>query len=472
MGAQHYDLAVIGGGPGGYVAAIRAAQLGMKVVCVDDRKQLGGTCLNIGCIPSKALLNSTEKFREAKESFASLGVGVQKLQLDLGAMMKQKEKAVTTLTGGINHLFRNHKITHIQGKGQLGKDRQIIIQSGNQDRPSLRADHIVIATGSVPVALDGVHIDEKRICTSEGILSLPEVPQHLIVIGGGYIGLEMGSVWGRLGSQITCLELTDRIIPTMDKELASHFQKILEKQGFHFRLNVKVTEGQTEDQTVRLRVSSPDHTDKDRDEISGTHVLVAVGRRPLTDDLGLNRAGVELTDQGFISVDQRFRTSAEGIYAIGDVVGEPMLAHKAQDEGLACAEAIGGRNGYVNYETIPAVIYTSPEVASVGKTEEELKEKGRNYRVGKFPFRSNSRAWCVGRAKEGFVKILADAENDLILGAHIIGPDAGTLIHEIVTTMEFGASAEELGRTSHGHPTFNEAVREAALAVHDRSIHQ
>lgn len=472
MGVQHYDLAVVGGGPGGYVAAIRAAQLGMKVVCVDDRKHLGGTCLNIGCIPSKALLNSTEKFREAKESFSSLGVAVQKLQLDLDAMMKQKEKAVTTLTGGINHLFRNHKITHIQGKGQLGGNRQIVIQSANQDQDSLRADHIVIATGSLPVSLNRINIDEKRICTSEGILSLPEVPKHLIVIGGGYIGLEMGSVWGRLGSQITCVELTDRIIPTMDKELASHFQKILEKQGFRFRLNAKVTEGHTEDQTVKLHVSSPDHADKDAEEISGSHVLVAVGRRPFTDGLGLERAGVEVTGQGFISVDKRFRTSAEGIYAIGDVAGEPMLAHKAQDEGLACVEAIGGGNGYVNYDTIPAVIYTSPEVASVGKTEEELKEKGRNYRVGKFPFRANSRAWCVGKAKEGFVKILADAENDLILGGHIVGPDAGTLIHEIVTTMEFGASAEELGRTSHGHPTFNEAVREAALAVHERSIHQ
>lgn len=471
MGKQHYDLAVVGGGPGGYVAAIRAAQLGMTVACVDDRKGLGGTCLNIGCIPSKALLNSTEKFREAKESFSSLGVAVQKLQLDLDAMMKQKEKAVTTLTGGINHLFRNHKITHIQGKGQLGRDRQIVVRSTNKDRHILRADHIVIATGSVPVPLDGVKTDEKRICTSEGILSLPEVPKHLIVIGGGYIGLEMGSVWGRLGSQITCVELTDRIIPTMDKELATHLQKILKKQGFHFRLNTKVTGGHTKDQTVTLSVSSSNHADNDREEISGSHILVAVGRRPFTDHLDLERAGVEVTDQGFISVDKRFRTSAEGIYAIGDVAREPMLAHKAQDEGLACVEAIGGGNGHVNYDTIPAVIYTSPEVASVGKTEEELKEKGWNYRVGKFPFRANSRAWCVGQAKEGFVKILADAENDLVLGGHIVGPDAGTLIHEIVTTMEFGASTEELGRTSHGHPTFNEAVREAALAVHGRSLH-
>jgi dihydrolipoamide dehydrogenase len=330
----------------------------------------------------------------------------------------------------------------------------------------------VIATGSVPIPLDGVTIDEKRICTSEGILRLPEIPKHLIVIGGGYIGLEMGSVWGRLGSQITCVELMDRIIPTMDRELATHLQKILKEQGFQFRLNTKVTESQEDDQTVTLSVSSSDHAANGREEISGSHVLVAAGRRPFTNDLGLERVGVEVTEQGFITVDERFRTSVEGIYAIGDVAREPMLAHKAQDEGLACVEAIGGGNGYINYDTIPAVIYTSPEVASVGKTEEELKEKGWNYRVGKFPFRANSRAWCVGQAKEGFVKILADSKNDLVLGGHIVGPDAGTLIHEIVTTMEFGATAEELGRTSHGHPTFNEAIREAALAVHERAIHQ
>jgi len=471
MKNPHYDLVVLGGGPAGYIAAIRSAQLGMTVACVDQRESLGGTCLNIGCIPSKSLLNSTEKFWEAKDHFPSLGITAPEIQLDLTAMMKHKEKAVTTLTRGINHLFQNHKIDHIQGTGQLQGNQQVGVRTPKETTRTLHADHIVIATGSVPVSLDGVLIDENRICTSEGILGLSEVPKHLIIIGGGYIGLEMGSVWGRLGAKITCVEYMDRIIPTMDHELATQLQKILEDQGFNFRLRTKVTEAKVEQHTVTVTTESTDDHVQEREQIVGSHVLVAVGRRPYTDQLGLHQAGIDVTDKGFVSVDTRFRTSMEGIYAIGDIAGEPLLAHKAQDEAVACVDAIGGKgNGYVNYDTIPSIIYTSPEVASVGKTEEELKKGGTAYRVGRFPFRANSRAWCVGK-QQGFVKILSDEHSDLILGSHMIGPDVSTLIHEIVTTMEFGASAEELGHTSHGHPTYNEAVREAALSVHQRSLH-
>jgi dihydrolipoamide dehydrogenase len=474
MQEHRYDLVVLGGGPGGYVAAIRAAQLGMNVACVDDRPRLGGTCLNIGCIPSKALLNSTEKFWEARNHFTSFGIVVEQLRLDLKAMMNQKEQAVRTLTDGINYLFRKHKIKHLRGKGRLRGHSTMEVAIPNEEPITVNADHFILATGSVPVQVPGVKVDHERVLTSEGLLSLPTVPEHLIIIGGGYIGLEMGSVWGRLGAKVTCVEMMDRLIPTMDAELARQLQKVLEKQGFDFRLKQKVTDVHVKDGSVNITMASSEGGEgaekNDQEQLSGSHLLVAVGRRPLTDQLGLEKAGVELTEHGFIAIDEHFRTTAEGIFAIGDVAREPMLAHKAQDEGIACVEKIAGRQAHVNYGAIPAVIYTSPEVASVGHTEEELQKANRKYRVGRFPYRANSRARCVNQ-QEGFVKILADEENDLVLGGHILGPDAGTTIHELVTTMEFGASAEELGRTSHGHPTFNEAVREAALAVHRRSLH-
>jgi dihydrolipoamide dehydrogenase len=468
MQEYRYDLVIIGGGPGGYIAAIRGAQLGMNVACVDDRERLGGTCLNIGCIPSKALLNSTEKFWEAKNHFKPFGIVVDNLQLDLKAMMRQKEQAVHTLTEGINYLFRKRTIQHIRGKGRVRGQHQVEVKTAEDQLLKIQGEHVIIATGSVPVHVPGVKIDHERVLNSEDLLSLSTVPEHLIIIGGGYIGLEMGSVWGRLGAKVTCVELMGRLIPTMDGELAKQLQKVLEHQGFTFRLNRKVSGVLAEEQTVNVTLESLEGENRER--ISGSHVLVAVGRRPYTDQLGLEEAGVEVTEQGFIAIDGRFHTTAEGIYAIGDVAREPMLAHKAQDEGIACVEGIAGRQAHVNYGAIPAVIYTSPEVASVGHTEEELQQSKRKYHVGRFPYRANSRARCVNQ-QEGFVKILADANNDLVLGGHILGPDAGTTIHELVTTMEFGASAEELGRTSHGHPTLNEAVREAALAVHGRSLH-
>ncbi|HSE57455.1 MAG TPA: dihydrolipoyl dehydrogenase [Nitrospiraceae bacterium] len=468
MAKQDYDLIVIGGGPGGYLAAIRAAQLGMKVVCVDEREQLGGTCLNIGCIPSKALLNSTHKFREAQHSLKDYGVLCEGVALDLAAMMEQKAKAVRTLTSGVAHLFRKHKIDHARGRGRLLDRQQVEVRPLEGSPLVLQAPAIILATGSAPASLPGLEIDEERIMTSTGALSLKEVPEHLVVVGGGYIGLELGSVWGRLGAKVTCVEMLDRLAPGTDGEVAQLLQKVLEQQGFSFRLRTGVKAARVTKKGVALALE-PAEGGKG-ESLSCSHVLVAVGRRPYTQGLGLDKAGVALDDRGFIKIDREFRTSAEGIFAIGDVVRQPMLAHKAYDEATACVEIIAGRRGYVHYESIPAIIYTWPEVAGVGRTEEELKQQGRPYRVGRFPFRANSRARCTGEL-DGFVKILADAQSDLILGAHLIGPDAGTMIHEIVAAMKFGATAEELGRMAHAHPTLSEAVREAALAVHGRAYH-
>jgi dihydrolipoamide dehydrogenase len=468
MAKQDYDLIVIGGGPGGYLAAIRAAQLGMKVACVEEREQLGGTCLNVGCIPSKALLNSSEKFREARQSMKDYGVLCEGVTLDLAAMMEQKAKAVRILTSGVAHLFRKHKIDHARGRGRLLGQQQVEVRSPEGPPLVLQAPAIILATGSAPAALPGLEADEEHILTSTGALSLKEVPEHLVVVGGGYIGLELGSVWGRLGAKVTCVEMLDRLALGTDGEVAQLLQKVLEQQGFSFRLRTGVKAARATKKGVTLTLE-PAEGDKG-ESLSCSHVLVAVGRRPYTDGLGLDKAGVAHDSKGFITIDKEFRTSAEGIFAIGDVVRQPMLAHKAYDEATACVEIIAGRRGYVHYDSIPAIIYTWPEVAGVGRTEEELKQQGQPYRAGRFPFRANSRARCIG-GLDGFVKILADAESDLVLGAHVIGPDAGTMIHEIVAAMKFGATAEELGRMAHAHPTLSEAVREAALAVHGRAFH-
>lgn len=461
------DVVVVGGGPGGYVAAIRAAQAGMRVLCIEDRPALGGTCLNVGCIPSKALLNSSRFFREAKERWGRHGIVIERVALDLPAMMRQKSEAVRTLTSGIDQLFRRHKVERIQGRGRLAGRRVAVSTSDGKTR-DIEAPSIVLATGSVPITLKGISIDEQRILSSTGALALPEVPEHLLVVGGGYIGLELGSVWARLGSKVTCLEMTDRLLPGMDRELAEQLQRILEKQGLTVRLQTKVAAARRVGETIEVSLAS---SEEGRPEtLHCSHLLIAVGRRPSTDGLGLEQAGIDVDEGGFIKIDRRFRTTAEGIFAIGDVAGPPLLAHKAMDEAVACIDGIAGRTGYVNYEAIPAVVYTWPEVASVGRTEDQLRAQGVAYRAGRFPYRANSRGRCTGDV-DGFVKVLVDEKTDLILGAHILGPDAGTTVHELVAAMEFGASVEELSHMSHAHPTVNEAVREAALAAHGRAIH-
>lgn len=469
MSDAHYDLVVIGGGPGGYVAAIRAAQLGLKTACVEKRGALGGTCLNIGCIPSKALLNSSEKFAEAQHGLAAHGVDVGAVTLNLEAMMARKDKVVDDLTKGIEFLFKKNKIDYVRGEGAVGETGKVAVKPADGGAPQvLNTKNILIATGSDVMPLPGVEIDEKRIVSSTGALSLGAVPKHLVVVGGGYIGLEMGSVWRRLGAEVTVVEFLDRITPGMDGDVAKNFQRILKKQGFKFRLGTKVTGAKASKTGVKLTVEPA--KGGDAETIDCDIMLVSIGRRPYTEELGLDKAGVEVDQRGFIKIDAHFQTSAKGIFAIGDCVPGPMLAHKAEDEGMACAETIAGRTGHVNYDVIPGIVYTWPEVASVGQTEESLKEAGIEYRIGKFPFSANSRA-RANMDTDGFVKILADAKTDRILGAHIIGPDAGTVIHEIVAVMEFGGSAEDVARTCHGHPTLSEAVKEAALAVDGRPIH-
>jgi dihydrolipoamide dehydrogenase len=462
--ADTFDVVVIGGGPGGYVAAIRAAQLGLKTACVDKRGALGGTCLNIGCIPSKALLNSSAKFAETKNGLAKHGVKLDGVALDLSAMMATKDEVVTGLTKGVEHLFKKNKVEWVRGAGHIEKPGMVAIEGGRR----LETRNIIIATGSDSVPLKGVDVDEERIVTSTGALALKSVPERMVVVGAGYIGLEMGSVWSRLGSKVTVVEFLDRILPGMDGEVAKQFQRILQKQGFEFRLGAKVTSAKKTNKGVSLTVEptkgGPAET------LDADVVLVAIGRRPFTDGLGLDRAGVALDERGRVKTDAHFRTNVKGIYAIGDVITGPMLAHKAEEEGVAVAEIIAGQAGHVNYETVPGVVYTHPEVASVGKTEEELKAAGVEYKVGKFPFLANSRARAVVDP-EGFVKILADAKTDRVLGVHIIGLEAGTVIHECVMAMEFGASAEDIARAFHAHPTLNEAVKEAALAVAGRAIH-
>jgi len=468
MAENTYDLVVIGAGPGGYVAAIRAAQLGLNVACIDKRKSLGGTCLNIGCIPSKALLQSSEHYSHALHGLAAHGVNVGKVSYDLSAMMGHKDKVVKDNTKGIEFLFKKNKVTSYHGTASIKSATQVDVTSEDGKIESLKTGSVLIATGSESAPLPGVEIDEKQIVTSTGALTLETTPKHLVVVGAGYIGLEMGSVWARLGAEVTVIEFLDRITPGMDGEVAKAFQKILEKQGMTFKLGTKVTGAET--LKTKVKLTAEPAAGGDAETIDCDTVLVSIGRRPFTDQLGLDEAGVKTTDRGFVEIDEHFQTNVEGIYAIGDCVRGPMLAHKAEDEGVAAAEIISGESGHVNYDVIPGIVYTWPEVASVGKTEEQLKEEGVDYRIGKFPFSANGRARAANET-DGFVKLLADAKTDRVLGAHILGPDAGTLIHEIVVGMEFGASAEDIARTCHGHPTLSEAVKEAALAVDGRTIH-
>jgi dihydrolipoamide dehydrogenase len=462
MAEREHDLVVIGAGPGGYVAAIRAAQLGMNVGCVEKESALGGTCLRVGCIPSKALLESSELFAEAKTTFAQHGIGIGNVELDLAAMLKRKDNVVGTLTKGVDGLFRKHKITRYLGNARLDGPGKVVIE-GKTNKEELSARKILIATGSKSATLPGVKLDGDRIGTSTEALSYKEVPKHLVVIGAGYIGLEMGSVWNRLGAKVTVLEFLDRILPGMDTELAKEALKIFGKQGIEFRLGSKVKAAHVnEDQCeVECKGSKPVRCDR---------VLVAVGRVPNTDGLTLDSVGIRLDEKGRIPVNDQFATSAKGIYAIGDVIRGPMLAHKAEEEAIACVEIIATGHGLVNYDAIPSVVFTQPEIASVGRTEEELKEKGIEYRKGAFPFRANGRAWTLGQM-EGMVKVLADAKTDRVLGMHILGPRAGDLIAEAAIAIAFGASSEDLARCCHAHPTLSEALREAALAVEKRTIH-
>jgi dihydrolipoamide dehydrogenase len=468
--SDSYDLVVIGAGPGGYVAAIRAAQLGLKTAVIEGRGALGGTCLNVGCIPSKALLNISEKFEEAGHQFADLGIGVSTPKLDMKTMMTRKTEIVTGLTDGIAFLFKKNKIDWIEGWGSIAAPGEVSVKpvSGKGKAKSIKAERILIATGSESMPLRGVDVDEKQIVTSTGALELKKVPKHLIVIGGGVIGLELGSVWKRLGAEVTVVEYLDRIAPGIDGEIAKRFQRVLAKQGIEFKLGSKVTGAKTTKSQVTLTVEPAKGGDSE--EIKGDVVLVAIGRRPYLAGLGLDKLGVKLTDRGFVEVDEDFQTSVPGIFAVGDAIPGPMLAHKAEEDGIAAVETMAGQSGHVNYNLVPGIVYTWPEVASVGKTEEQLKEAGVNFKKGTFPFSANARA-RANLDSEGMVKILADAETDKVLGAHVIGPDAGTLIHEICVAMEFGASSDDIARTCHGHPTLNEAVKEAALAVAGRTIH-
>ena len=461
-----FDLIIIGAGPGGYVAAIRASQLGMKVACIEKEATLGGTCLNIGCIPSKALLNSSEKFIEFKNHAEEHGIKAGKVDLDLSKLMQRKNKIVKQLTAGIGFLFKKNKITHLSGTASFVDKQTIKVQSSKE--LTLSAKNFIIATGSSSMERPGITVDEKQIVTSTGALSLSTVPKTMLVIGGGYIGLEMGSVWSRLGTKVTVVEKLDRIVPTMDGEIANEFMKSLEKQGLEFKLSHKVVATKVGSKDVEVTMES----EKDKKQVKNKFnvVLMSIGRKPNTEELNLEKIGVKLNDQKAIEVDQQFKTSVDGIYAIGDVAPGPMLAHKAEEEGVACVEIINGQKTHMNYDTIPAIVYTNPEVASVGKTEEQLKESKVEYKVGKFPFMANGRALTTSES-EGFVKILADKKTDAILGAHIIGHDAGQLVAEIVTAMEFGGSAEDIARICHAHPTTSEAVKEAALSVDGRAIH-
>jgi dihydrolipoamide dehydrogenase len=467
MADTDFDVLYIGAGPGGYVSAIRAAQLGLAVGVIEKRSTLGGTCLNVGCIPSKALLQSSEKYAEAQE-LAAHGVKVGAVELDLAAMLARKDKVVKDLTKGITFLFDKNDIEWIEGEGRILEPGRVRVTDGKGQHSTLTAQSIVIATGSESTPLPGVEIDEQRIVTSTGALTLKSVPKHLVVIGAGYIGLELGSVWRRLGAEVTVVEFLDRITPGMDGEIAKLFQRVLTKQGFKFRLGTKVTAATATDSGVTLTLEPA--KGGDAETMEADVVLVAIGRRPYVNGLGIEELGIRRDNRGFIEVDEAFQTSVPGIYAIGDCIPGPMLAHKAEEEGVAVAEILGGEKAHVNYDVIPGIVYTWPEVASVGKTEEQLKDAGIAYRVGKFPFTANSRA-KTNADTDGVVKIIADAKTDRVLGAHILGPDAGTMIHEVVMAMEFGASAEDIARTCHAHPTLNEAVKEAALAVDGRAIH-
>ncbi len=461
--SETYDLIVIGAGPGGYVCALRAAQLGLKVACVEKRVTLGGTCLNIGCIPSKALLQSSENFEEATHGFKDHGVMIESVKLDLARMQARKGEVVTANVKGVEFLFKKNKVTWLKGEGRILAAGKVSVAGTEYDAKS-----IVIATGSESIPLPGLEVDEKTIVSSTGALELDKVPGHLVVIGGGYIGLELGSVWLRLGAKVTVVEFLDRLVASMDTEIGKTFERVLGKQGMSFRLKTKVTGAAKTDHGVALTLEPA--AGGPAETLEADVVLVAIGRRPYYEGLGIEEAGVALDDRKRIKIDAHYATNVLGIYAIGDIVTGPMLAHKAEEEGVAIAEILAGQAGHVNYGVIPGVVYTWPEVASIGATEEMLKAEGHAYKVGKFPFTANGRARAMG-STDGFVKILADKDTDQILGAHIIGPDAGTLIAEIATAMEFGASSEDVARTCHAHPSLNEAVKEAALAVEGRALH-
>ena len=461
MGEREHDLLVIGAGPGGYVAAIRGAQLGLNVGCIEKEAALGGTCLRIGCIPSKAMLESSERFWEAREKFSTHGIMVGNLKLDLATMHKRKDQVVTSLTKGVESLFKKNKITRYAGQARIETPENVRV-SDRQGSVAVKARHIIIATGSKPATIPGVELDGDLIGTSTEGLSYPEVPKHLVVIGAGYIGLELGSVWRRLGAKVTVLEFLDRILNGMDTEIAAEAKKLFEKQGLEFRLGTKVT-------SARVKGGSCVVEYEGGEPISCDRVLVAVGRIPNTEGLGLEQLPLALHKKGFIPVNERFATAIKGLYAIGDVIPGPMLAHKAEEEGVACVENIVTGHGHVNYDAIAGVVYTQPEIASVGKTEGELKDIGREYHKGVFPFRANARARTLAQV-DGMVKILADATTDRILGVHILGPHAGDLINEAAAAISFGASSEDLARTCHVHPTLGEAMREAALAVANRTL--
>src|SRR5437763_2801468 len=466
--AESYDIAIIGAGPGGYVAAIRAAQLGMKTACIDSRAIAGGTCLNIGCIPSKALLQSSEKFAEARHTLAEHGIKIGETGLDLPAMMARKDKVVESLTRGVEFLFRKNKIDWLKGPARIAAPGRLAIDSGNGAAQEIEASAIVIATGSESTPLPGLTIDEQRIVSSTGALALPQVPERLAVVGGGYIGLELGSVWSRLGAKVTVIEFLDRILPNMDRELGPAMQRLLTRAGISFKLSTKVASGRAGKDGVALELEPAQGGE--RENLTADVVLVAIGRRPFTDGLGLDEIGIVRDQAGRIDVDNDFATSVPGIYAIGDVIRGPMLAHKAEEEGIAVVERIAGQKTTVEYDAIPSVVYTWLEIAAVGRTEEELKAAGIEYQVGKFRFTANPRA-RANADTDGFVKVLADSATDRVLGVHIIGPDAGTMIAEAALAIEFGASSEDIARTSHAHPTLSEALKEAALAVAGRAIH-
>jgi len=459
---ETFDVIVIGAGPGGYVS-IRAAQLGMKVACVEKRETLGGTCLNIGCIPSKALLQSSELFEEAAHKFAEHGIGVGGLSLDLAQMQARKAEVVGANVKGVEFLFKKNKVTWLKGEGRITAPGVVSVAGTDY-----AAKHVVIATGSESTPLKGVEVDERRIVTSTGALELEAVPKHLVVIGGGVIGLELGSVWRRLGAEVTVIEFLDGILPGMDGEVRKQFERILTKQGMKFRLKSKVTSAMADEAGVTLQVEPA--AGGAAEELRADVVLLAIGRRPHLAGLGLDAVGVALDERGRVATDAHFATNLPGIYAIGDAIAGAMLAHKAEDEGYALAEMLAGQKPHINYEAIPGVVYTWPEVAAVGATEEQLKERGVAYKVGKFPFMANGRARAMGDT-DGFVKVLSDKATDKVLGAHIIGPDAGTLIAEIAMAIEFGASAEDIARVSHAHPSLNEAVKEAAMAAWSKPLH-
>ena len=464
--SDKFQAVVIGGGPGGYVCAIRLAQLGLKTACIESRGSLGGTCLNVGCIPSKSLLNLSEEFHKVKH-LSKKGIEIGEIKLNLSKMMKNKDKAVTVLTKGVEFLLKKNKVTYFKGTGSFRSKNEISIKDDNKKETLIHADKVIIATGSVPVSLPGIEFDEKVIVSSTGALEFEKVPKKMIVVGGGYIGLEMGSVWSRLGTEVHVVEFLDHITPGMDKEISNEFMKILKKQGINFHMQHKVEKIKKNDlgATVSMKDKEGNQINLDCDV-----VLISVGRKPNTNGLNLEKVGIDLDEKKRVKTNKNFQTNIDNIYAIGDVITGPMLAHKAEDEGIAVAEIIAGQSGHVNYDTIPGVVYTTPEVASVGKTEEQLNQKSIKYKIGKFSFMANSRAKAIDDT-EGFVKILVDEKTDKVLGAHLIGPHAGELIAEICVAMEFGASSEDIARTCHAHPTFSEAVKEAALSVEKRAIH-